>query len=91
MREFLVGQGAIVTRYQDGIPPPAPGQVNLMIVASGHVMLHGLEGTQLALPRYLVQGMHVVTELFMQKVMASPGQVRLFSYQLECGQQIEQH
>jgi hypothetical protein len=33
-------------------------------------------GVQLALPRYLVNGMHVVTELFMQKVMASPGQVR---------------
>jgi hypothetical protein len=70
LREFLRAQGAVVTSYQDGIPPPAPGQINVMIVGAAHVMQQGLEGTQLPLPRHLVNGMHVVTDMLMKLFMA---------------------
>jgi hypothetical protein len=76
LREFLRAQGAVVTTYQDGIPPPNPGHINVMIVGAAHVMQQGLEGTQLPLPRHLVNGMHVVTDVLMKLFMAQPQQVR---------------
>jgi hypothetical protein len=76
LREFLLGQGAVVTCYQKSIPPPAPGQIDVMVVAQGHVMQQGLAGTQLLLPRYLVAGMHVLTDVFMKLYMEQPQEVR---------------
>jgi hypothetical protein len=74
---YLQQRGAMVTRYQDGLPPPDPGQINVMVVAQSNVMQHGLEGAGLPLNRHLVRGMHVLNDLFMAKLMvAQGGQVR---------------